>query len=64
MHESELRIDVWRQAIEAPTVRVRVTHIATGLTAEATGEGESRMREVALTAVQAALTANAKLSEI
>jgi protein subunit release factor A len=57
MHESELRIDVWRQAI-------RVTHIATGLTAEATGEGESRMREVALTAVQAALTANAKLSEI
>lgn len=45
-------------------MRVRVTHIATGLTAEATGEGESRMREVALTAVQAALTANAKLSEI
>jgi protein subunit release factor A len=60
MDESELRVDVWRQAVSSPEVRVRVTHLPTGLTAEATGEGEQRMRQVALTAMEAALTANAR----
>jgi len=60
MDESELRIDVYRHAQVGGETHVRVIHLPTGLTAEATGEGVWRTRETALIALEAALTANAK----
>jgi protein subunit release factor A len=64
MDESELRIDVWRHAQVGSEVRVRVTHLPSSLSAEATGQGEFRMRQAALTALGIALAHNAKLAEI
>ena len=64
MDESELRIDVYRHAQVGPDVSVRITHLPTGLTAEATGQGRIRMTEAARTALEIALAANAKGAQI
>jgi len=60
--ETELRIDVTRQANFVPTSAVRVTHLPTGLTAEAVGTGELQVRRKALTDMEAALAETAKLA--
>ncbi len=64
MDVRDLRVDVYRHAQFGADVQVRVTHLPTGLTASAAGQGQWRVRQAALVALKIALKHNAKLAEI